>query len=69
MPQTGLSVRRWQVLVDSPDWERPARVAAFATFAEADAKARRLNAPALPGRPLYFVELWETSNVLDTDHS
>ncbi len=60
---------RWQVLADSPGWHAPAVVSRHATEGEAPAQARRLNGLPGDGRPLYFVELWETSNVLDVEHS
>jgi hypothetical protein len=64
------SMLGWLVLVDHPAQSAPRRVSRHATEAAARAEARRLN--GLVGdrnRPLYFVERWETSDVLDVERS
>ncbi len=58
----------WQVLADSLAWARPQVVGYFATEAEAREECRRLNALGGSGRPLYFVQAWETNFVLDTEN-
>lgn len=61
---------RWWVLVDSPAQKAPRRVSRHDAEGEARAEARRLNAlGADPRRPLYFVERWQTSDVLDVERS
>lgn len=60
----------WWVLADSPARPRPWRVARFNTEAEAREYVRALNAASdAPGRPLYFVERWQTSDVLDVERA
>jgi hypothetical protein len=62
-------LNRWQVLADTPGWQAPLLVDRFPTEAEARLCATALNLLAGEDRPLYFVELWETFNVLDIEHS
>ena len=60
----------WWVLVDDVRQSRPRRVSRHATEAQARAEARRLNLAGPPGRTaLYFVECWQTSDVLDVERS
>ncbi len=60
----------WWVLVDHPDQHSPRRVAWHDSEAAARQHARRLNAQSsAPDRPLYFVEHWCTSYVLDVENA
>ena len=60
----------WWVLVDDPRQSRPRRVSRHDSEGQARAEARRLNLAGGTRRTaLYFVELWQTSDVLDVERS
>lgn len=70
MPGSGF-VKSWYVLFDDPALFRPRVVRRGLSEHEARALARELNAHQgnVASQGVYFAELFETSSVVDVEHS